>query len=139
MNSPLRISTDATPKPKMPFTVCCVVGSVADAADYEEVVAVHKFCSENNITYTCRAFDSARYEEDALHIQTLPAFYIYDRKRVTGGAFYAESDPLRRIREEIVRVRIAEEEKRRKATVRAEQWSALTNIFRRSNKISALK
>jgi hypothetical protein len=112
------------------------VGSKADAAEYEEVVAVHKFCTENSIDYTCREFDSSRYEEDATQIKTLPAFYIYDRKRVVRDTFYAESDPLRRIRGEIMR---AHDEVERRAAVSAARWSALTNLFRRSNKIATSK
>ena len=98
------------PKPKMPFTVCCVVGSRADASEYEEVVAVHQFCTENNIGYTCREFDSGRYEEDAVHIKTLPAFYIRDRRSIVQNTLYAESDPLRLLRQEIVRVRMEAED-----------------------------
>ena len=139
MISPLHVTTNTTPKSKMPFTVCCVVGSVADASDYEEVVAIYKFCAENNIGYTCRAFDSGRYEEDALHIKTLPAFYIYDRKRVVQEAFYAESDPIRRIRQEIVLHSAATEEAARRAAVRAARWSSFTSIFKRSNKIATSK
>jgi hypothetical protein len=126
-------------KLKMPFTVCCVVGSNADASEYEEVVAIHQFCSENGVDYSCREFDSARYEEDAIHIKTLPAFYIYDRKRVVQDTVYAESNPLRRIRQEILLYHAATEEAERRAAIRAARWSALKNIFRRSNKIATSK
>jgi hypothetical protein len=128
---------------KMPFTVCCVVGSKAEATEFEEVVAVHKFCVETGIDYTCREFDSGRYEEDATQIQKLPSFYIYDRRQVVQDTFYAETDPVRRIREEIMRVRMRNEEAGLRAATRvatrAARWSMFTSIFRRPAKIAASK
>jgi hypothetical protein len=118
----------------MPFTVCCVAAEDVDG--YEEVAVIRKFCGENGIAFTVRAFDSSRYEEDALYIQKLPAFYIYERKRIRGGAFYAENDPLRRIREEILRVRTAEQE----AALRRAQWAEWwQSLFQKKNKIASSK
>jgi hypothetical protein len=117
-----------------PFTICCVVGSMGDAHDLEEVVVVRSFCAENGVRFQCREFDSARYEDDAVAIQTLPAFHVYDKKRVRQSTFYAHDDPLRRIREEILRSKAAEEA----AAERKAQWRNFISIFRgRGTKIAA--
>jgi hypothetical protein len=121
-----------------PFSICCVVGSMDDAHDLEEVVVVRSFCAENGVRFQCREFDSARYEDDAIAIQTLPAFHLYDKRRSRQSTFYVQDDPLRRIREEILRCKAAEEAAAAAAEARKAQWRTFMGLFRgRGTKIAA--
>jgi hypothetical protein len=122
-----------------PFTVCCVLEAMEDVNAYEEVVAVRDFCEKNRIRCTCRPFDSSRYEEDAVFITKLPAFFVYTKSRVTRTAFYADDNPLRILREEIVRVRCKQEEAEQRRQVREGRWKAFLRIFGRSDKIATHK
>jgi hypothetical protein len=120
----------------MPFTICCVVGSMSDAQELEEVVIVHSFCAENGVRFQCREFNSARYEEDAVAIQTLPAFHVYDKRRIRQTTFYTHDDPLHQIRVEILRA----QEAAAAAAARKARWQSFMGLFRsRGTKIATSK
>jgi hypothetical protein len=136
MENPLRPTTTNIPQSNIPFTVCCVVDDVADAHEYEEVTVVRKFCQSHGVRCEVRVYNTARYEEDTLNIRRLPAFHVYDRKKTCQSTFYAEDDPLHRIKTELVRAREEEEAAARGREEWSRRWRSLTGFFQGPRKIA---
>jgi hypothetical protein len=134
MDNPLRKPN--TNQRNMPFTVCCVVGDLEDVAEYEEIGVVRTFCVGQGVPFQVRLFDSARYEEDSLQVRHLPAFHIYDKKRTCQSTFYAEDNPIVRIKTEIVRTQEAVEAAAREREAWTQRWRAVTGLFVPRQKIA---
>ena len=140
MDNPLRKQT-ANPNTtsnqrNIPFTVCCVVGDLEDVAEYEEIGVVRTFCESHSVLFQVRSFAPARYEEDSLQVRHLPAFHIYDKKRTCQSTFYAEDDPIVRIKTEIVRTQEAVEAAAREREAWTQRWRAVTGLFVPRQKIA---
>lgn len=85
-------------------------GKDCNFADYQ---IVKNFCSNNNIAFGARGFDTYRYYEDKEFVQNLPAFQVYvlDEYERT---LYPGSDVIQGLQAVILGVRIMDAEKRRR-------------------------
>ncbi len=126
-------------KSYLPFIICCVIGSEEDEKEIEELFQIKKFCEDNNVKFTSREFDAEKFEEDCLYIKTLPSFHIYDKKRTTQGIFTLADEPLEKIKAQITKYKLIEEEEKRKQEVWNQRFESVKGLFSVFTKQSILR
>jgi hypothetical protein len=84
---------------RYPITVACVV---ADLSNYDNgiIQQVREHCSNQNIMFTTRVYNSSSYAVDRDVIERLPAFHIYTKGSYI-KTFYPVGRPLQHINEVI--------------------------------------
>lgn len=100
--------------------------------NFAEYPVVKNFCSNNNIAFGARGFDTFRYYEDKEFVTKLPAFqvYILDEYERT---IYPGPDAIQELQAVILGVRIMDAERKRQRELLAQRlqalWSYLTWIL----------
>lgn len=139
MNSNPIHNTSIQVKSYLPFTICCVVGSLEDEKEIEELFQIKTFCDDNNVKFISREFDAQKYDEDCLYIKTLPSFHIYDKKKITQGLFTLTDEPIEKIKEQISKYKMVEEEEKRKQEIWSQRFESVKGLFSGFTKQSILR
>lgn len=98
--------------------------------DFAAFHLVKKFCSENNIVFSAREYNSYAYKEDRDYVEKLPAFHLFTRKNSDYiSTFYANDNPIQKIQSEIVKIKEENEKKLRKKELWDKKVANLISFF----------